>query len=73
MAGKKRPLDPAFVAWAAEYNEWRLTVGWPKLVPTRGLQGSYFQARQGAIDHDEPFPTWEMMTAGAIQRHSNTR
>ena len=62
---KARPLDAGFLQWAEEYNQWRLQFGWPKLVATQGLQGGYFQAVQGARDHEEPFPTWDMLAEGA--------
>jgi hypothetical protein len=57
--------DKEFLRWIAQYNRWRISVGWPKMVWTSGLQGGYYQARQGALDHEEPFPTWDMLTAGA--------
>ena len=62
---KARPLDAEFLQWADEYNQWRVEFGWPKMVPTVGLMGSYFQAVRGAEAHDEPFPSWEDMSAGA--------
>jgi len=66
MPRKPRPLDAGFLRWVEEYNQWRLQFGWPKFIGVNnGWQGAYFQALKGAVESEEPFPSWEVLTAGA--------
>ena len=62
---QKRPLKASFVAWVAEYNQWRVQFGYPPMVATYGLENLWFAAQQSAQNHGEAFPTWDELTAGA--------
>ena len=62
---KPRPLSDEFLQWVKEYNEWRKPLGYPKMVPTDGLAGMYFQAKRSAEAHEESWPTGDELTAGA--------
>lgn len=64
---KKRALSPEFLVFVEEYNEWRQQFGYPIMVPTDGLCGMYFQAKRSADAHEESWPTWDELTAGAKQ------
>ena len=62
---KPRPLSDEFLQWVAKYNVWRKPLGYPIMVPTNGLEGLYYCVVRSAEAHEETWPTWEELTAGA--------
>ena len=65
MAKKQWTPTEDFKRWVDEYNQWRLQFHYPKMVPSSALQAMWFQIFQSAKAHEETFPTWDELTAGA--------
>ena len=61
---KARPLNPEFVEFVEQYNEWRVQFGFPVMIASHSLQPLYFKSVESAENHQEPFPTWDELSAG---------